>query len=557
MVRATLRRANSFTFGRISAKCTLQYLLVWTVILVTINGFFHLYHVHGFFNNIAAAHNGGLGRGSSSKTIISLSKNVEVLQLKVGKAIEEIQIRLLAAEAVETIDEALHQLRSEWKRKSNLLVDIAATLDHVNLYLQHTMDAQSQRPGGAGFGTTLSQGQDSHLQPQSLMNCSTISSTRISNSTTTMEKEVVVPNGQEAMEKVVEVFPNSVLLEDDEREEGEWEEEFPKETTDPLVNFFLVEEIRKYLRIKHNRLGRKNFMGANATYASIGHACVSHQLELEQYMDYEVGEFCADDWNLGQKLIVHGCDPLPRRRCFARGPKTYQKPVPMNESVWSIPDDRNVRWDKYICKSFKCLAGAERKGFFKCSECFNLERHEKPKWMEVTGLSMEADFLLEEVLSFKPGEIRIGLDFSVGVGTFAARMREHNITIASATLNLGAPFNEFIALRGLLPLYLSVNQRLPFFDNTLDIVHSSLFLDGWIDHQLLDFVLLDWDRVIRPGGLLWIDRFFCKKEDLDDYLYYFEQLRYKKLKWVVSPKSDKEEPEMWFSAVLEKPPRPF
>jgi hypothetical protein len=114
-----------------------------------------------------------------------------------------------------------------------------------------------------------------------------------------------------------------------------------------------------------------------------------------------------------------------------------------------------------------------------------------------------------------------------------------------------------IALRGLVPLYLTINQRLPFFDNTLDLLHTTRFLDGWIDFVLLDFILYDWDRVLRPGGLLWIDSFFCLKEDLDDYLEAFKVLSYRRHKWIVVPKLDKDDREVFFSAVLEKPPRPF
>jgi hypothetical protein len=111
-----------------------------------------------------------------------------------------------------------------------------------------------------------------------------------------------------------------------------------------------------------------------------------------------------------------------------------------------------------------------------------------------------------------------------------------------------------IALRGLVPLYITINQRLPFFDNTLDLIHTGGLLDAWIDLQLLDFIVFDWDRVLRPGGFLWLDKFFCTRRDLDDYLYMFLQLRYKKHKWVVSPKSNT---EVYFSALLEKPPSPF
>lgn len=337
-----------------------------------------------------------------------------------------------------------------------------------------------------------------------------------------------------------------------------------KQYSSEPANYFLREEIRKYIRIKPNRLRKQNFIGANATFTSIGHACFDMKEELEEYMNYDIGEICNDDWKLAQKLMVHGCDPLPRRRCFSRAPKLYNKPFSIKDSMWKIPDDRNVRWSQYRCKNFSCLASNKntQKGFFKCADCFNLTDHEMPRWIRLDGDSIsnqkiEADFFIDDVLGIKQGEIRIGLDFSVGTGTFAARMREFNVTIISATINFGAPFSEMIALRGLVPLYLTINQRLPFFDNTLDLIHTTRFLDGWIDFVLLDFVLYDWDRVLRPGGLLWIDSFFCLKEDLYDYLQAFKMLRYKKHKWIVVPKLDKDDQEMFFSAVLEKPSRPF
>ncbi|RWR95308.1 putative S-adenosyl-L-methionine-dependent methyltransferase [Cinnamomum micranthum f. kanehirae] len=319
---------------------------------------------------------------------------------------------------------------------------------------------------------------------------------------------------------------------------------------DPLINFFTVEEIRKYISAKENRLGKVNIYGVNKTYNTIGHACVLMKKDLEEYMNYEIGSFCSDDWNLAQKLMINGCDPLPRRRCLSRASILYQKPLPINESLWKSPDDRNVRWGNYLCRNFSCLSSKNpRRGYSKCTGCFEMEK-EKVKW--VTNSSIPADFLMSDVLAIKPGEMRIGLDFGVGTGTFAARMREQNVTIISTALNLGAPFNEMIALRGLVPLFFTLNQRLPFFDNTMDLIHTSGFLDGWINLQLMDFILFDWDRVLRPGGLLWIDRFFCSRKDLDDYMYMFLQFRYKKHKWVISAKSKE---EVYLSAVLEKPPR--
>ncbi|KAI5076121.1 hypothetical protein GOP47_0008186 [Adiantum capillus-veneris] len=324
-----------------------------------------------------------------------------------------------------------------------------------------------------------------------------------------------------------------------------------------LVNFFMTEEIRKYLRLKENRSGRKNFMGANVTVGAIGHACVAMKAELEEYMDYDVGDLCKDDWPLAQRLMVHGCDPLPRRRCLARAPPYYQRPLPVDQALWVLPDNRNVRWARYTCRNFQCLQNGTRRGFSKCGNCFKLEGS---RWMMSKSRAISAsEFLIEDVLREKAvGEIRIGLDWSVSVGSFAARMREYNVSVVTCTLNLGAPFNEVIALRGLIPLYISLNQRLPFFDNTLDLIHTNLLLDGWIDLQFLDFIVFDWDRVLRPGGLLWIDKFFCHKTDLDDYLYIFRQLSYKKRKWVITPKFDTSiKGQLYFSALLEKPARPF
>ncbi|XP_047340209.1 probable methyltransferase At1g29790 [Impatiens glandulifera] len=329
----------------------------------------------------------------------------------------------------------------------------------------------------------------------------------------------------------------------------------PNRTKDqvPLINSFVIEEIRKYITPKENRNGNFNIYGSDRVYNTIGHSCVVLKKELEEYMNYDVGSYCNDDWILAQKLMINGCDPLPRRRCLTRASKLYTKPYSINESLWRIPMGGNVRWAHYNCRNFECLTSKNSKrGFSKCTGCFEMEK-EKVKWV-VNGSNTKnpSDFLINDVLAIKPGEIRIGLDHGIGTGTFAARMREKNVTIVSTAINLGAPFNEIIALRGLIPLYVTLNQRLPFFDNTMDLIHTTGFMDGWIDLQLMDFVLFDWDRILRPGGLLWIDQFFCNRKDVDDYMYMFLQFRYKKHKWVVSPKS---KDEVFLSALLEKPPR--
>ncbi|KAH7846596.1 hypothetical protein Vadar_015846 [Vaccinium darrowii] len=240
---------------------------------------------------------------------------------------------------------------------------------------------------------------------------------------------------------------------------------------EPLINSFVIEEIRKYITPKENKNGKVNIYGTERIHNTIGHSCVLMKKELEEYMGYDIGSYCKDDWTLAQKLMINGCDPLPRRRCLTRASKLYKKPYPINESLWKLPDGGNVLWKNYQCRNFECLSSKNpKRGYSKCTGCFEMEK-EKLKWVVNTNLPV--DFTIKDVLAIKPGEIRIGLDFGIGTGTFAARMREQNVTIISTALNLGAPFSETIALRGLVPLYMTLNQRLPFFDNTMDLIHTS------------------------------------------------------------------------------------
>ncbi|KAM0992056.1 hypothetical protein ACFX2I_010322 [Malus domestica] len=299
---------------------------------------------------------------------------------------------------------------------------------------------------------------------------------------------------------------------------------------EPLINTFVIEELRKYITPKESRTGKISIYGTERIYNTIGHACVLNKKELEEYMSYDIGSYCNDDWNLAQKLMLNGCDPLPRMRCLTRASMVYQKPYPINESLWKLPDDRNVQWSNYHCTNFKCLMeNNTKRGYCKCVGCFEMEK-EKLKW--VTNSSLTVDFRISDVLAIKPGEMRIGLDFGIGTGTFGAFQRD------DCTERFGSIVYNI--------------ESIPFFDNTMDMIHTAGFLDGWIDLQLLDFILFDWDRILRPGGLLWIDRFFCVRKDLDDFMCMFLQLRYKKHKWAISPKS---RDEVYLSALLEKPPR--
>ncbi|MCO5604430.1 hypothetical protein L7F22_058596 [Adiantum nelumboides] len=315
-------------------------------------------------------------------------------------------------------------------------------------------------------------------------------------------------------------------------------------------------ELDVYINTQTLPLGWTGGMAASRMVSPIGHACGSeaNRQDLIRYMKYNLGGLCPDDQGLAHTLMLHGCEPLPRRRCFARGPARFKEPQPLPQSLWSIPSNDSILWTPYTCKSFECLNERKKKRVFAdCIDCFELQGREKQRW---TKHSSDLDFSIDEVLLLKPGSIRIGLDIGGGTGTFAVRMREKNVTIVTTSLNLNGPFNSFIALRGVVPLFLTIAQRLPFFDNTLDIVHSMHVLSNWIPTTTLEFLLFDIDRVLRPGGLLWLDHFFCIQHQLDTvFLPLIENLGYQKLRWGVGPKLDRGPhlQEVYLSTVLEKP----
>ncbi|KAJ8763006.1 hypothetical protein K2173_023211 [Erythroxylum novogranatense] len=304
--------------------------------------------------------------------------------------------------------------------------------------------------------------------------------------------------------------------------------------------------------------------GFNANFDSdtilppVGRPCTLFSDELLRYMTYKVNGSCPDDELLAQKLLLKGCEPLPRRRCRSAAQPEYVEPYPLPASLWTTPPDSSVVWTAYTCKSYKCLIERYRthKGFDDCKDCFDLAGREKSRWTAKRS-NDGLDFTIDEVLATKkPRTIRIGLDIGGGVATFAVRMMERNITIVTTSMNLNGPFNNFIASRGIVPLYISISQRLPFFDNTLDIVHSMHVLSNWIPTTLLHFLMFDIYRVLRPGGLFWLDHFFCVGEQLEQvYVPLIESIGFNKLKWVVGRKLDRgpELREMYLSALLEKP----
>lgn len=176
--------------------------------------------------------------------------------------------------------------------------------------------------------------------------------------------------------------------------------------------------------------------------------------------------------------------------------------------------------------------------------------------------------MIDDVLALGGGGIRIGFDIGGGAGNFAARMAERNVTIVTSTLEVGGkPMNEFIAARGLFPLFLSSAQRFPFYDAVFDLVHTmNAFDEGGApalgqasSTEALEFLMFDIDRVLRAGGLFWLDNYPCANDERKRMVSrLIERFGFKKLKWVVGEKAgigSIGKTPVYLSAVLQKPAR--
>jgi len=114
---------------------------------------------------------------------------------------------------------------------------------------------------------------------------------------------------------------------------------------------------------------------------------------------------------------------------------------------------------------------------------------------------------LERWIDFS--HLHTALDVGGGAGNLAEVLRQdYNITCITLTRdnaqNVGwfydLPFNERAAARHNLPIISSGIRRQPFPDLSIDFFHSRSAVPLSLDEEVNAGMLLDWDRMLRPGG---------------------------------------------------------
>ncbi|KAH7669062.1 putative S-adenosyl-L-methionine-dependent methyltransferase protein [Dioscorea alata] len=278
---------------------------------------------------------------------------------------------------------------------------------------------------------------------------------------------------------------------------------------DPLNPSF-PSDLRLFLSRHPLPLGKDSKSGITQMISSVSHSCSRSTDLLSSFSSYKPWSKCPNDSLLVTKLIVRGCDPLPRRRCLTRPSTSLPAPTPIAHQIW----------------------------------------------LKLRGKN---DFLIDDVLKMGKGAIRTGLDISGGVGDFAVRMAERNVTIV--TTSSDSDSGAMMASRGVFPLLMSTAGRFPFYDSVFDLVHTTKGLDeGAVDKtksEGMEFLMFDIDRVLRTGGLFWLDNYHCVDDERKRVVTrLIESFGYKKLKWVVGEKVDGAgRSRVYLSAVLQKPAR--
>ncbi|KAJ6826333.1 uncharacterized protein M6B38_372965 [Iris pallida] len=260
----------------------------------------------------------------------------------------------------------------------------------------------------------------------------------------------------------------------------------------------LPHELRSFLSRQPLPLGKDSRSGITELASSVSHSCLSPSPDpLRQFMSYRPRAPCPspDHPHLPLKLLSLSCDPLPRRRCLSR---SSPPPPHTTANPTKTSDSKN-------------------------------------------------DFSVDDVLSLSPpGAVRIGFDVDAPNADFAAAMAVHNVTVVTSS-------GGWIHRDGLLTLNITPRRRFPFYDNVFDLVRMVKGLDGG---DAMEFFMFDIDRVLRPGGLLWLDSYYCVDgETKTTVTRLVDKFGYKKLKWVVGEKAGLGKGRVYLSAVLRKPVR--
>ena len=200
-------------------------------------------------------------------------------------------------------------------------------------------------------------------------------------------------------------------------------------------------------------------------------------------------------------------------------------------NMTAVRDRINLRGKSKVGKSMDCL---------KCWDYFK----QKDLWSKYVDR-------IESVIGakFVGGNIKTVLEFGCGTGGFLAEMATRGVvgicTARDISKDRGEtselPYLRTVASRGLIAMHIPITEHQPFLSSTFNFIHCSWVL-AYVEAypEVYTSILIEWDRLLTPGGLVVQQGAWTNMSVNVDELYAFVKyllesvLQWKIITWEIS-----------------------
>jgi len=262
----------------------------------------------------------------------------------------------------------------------------------------------------------------------------------------------------------------------------------------------------------------------------LAHAAAAAQLSRCDQLRHAHGQYVTDDpcpnvllesTAAFRTAFVPDCGPLKQRACISNHPPHYIPPMP---SFRSNPPEENVNLNTTDAKytSFDALA-ARPKG--DCAKCWQFVS-ETHRWRTYINT-------IERILSttfWHNPLYRTVLDIGAGTGGFLAEITRRGVAGIGIVRDWQhVPYMQTAAARGIITLYSDFRNTMPFSNDAFDVLHCARLFNVIQDTRSISNMLYEWDRVVRPGGL--VIQYGYRSPNFTKYTMHIQTTATKILRW--------------------------